>query len=70
MNFRVEKTSPFPILEHGNFSNVGLCPHWLWGEACPQSGLCAPYFPFLRQLLVLLRLMPGPEAPHVCEDLS
>lgn len=22
MNFRVEKTSPFPMLEHGNFSDV------------------------------------------------
>lgn len=71
MNCRVEKTSPFPMLEHRNFSNVGFCLLCLWGEACPQSGLCAPYFPFLGQPLALLRLIPGPaEAPHVCKDFS
>lgn len=71
MNFRVEKASPFPMLERGNLSNAGFCPAWLWGEACPLSGLHAPYFPFLGQPLVLLRLIPGPaEAPHGCEDPS
>lgn len=71
MNFRVEKTSPFPVPEHGNFSSVGFYPPWLWREACPQSGLCASYFPFLRQPLALLRLIPGAAgAPHVCKDLS
>lgn len=71
MNFRVEKTSPFPMLEHGNFSDVGFCLLCLWGEACPRSGLCAPYFPFLGQPLALLRLICGPaDAPHVCKDFS
>lgn len=67
MNFRVEKTSAFPMLQHGNFSNVGFCPPWLWGAASPRSGVCAPDFPFLGQPLALLRLIP---APRVCEDLT
>lgn len=36
MNFRVEKTSPFPMLGHGNFPDVGFCLAVFVGRSLPS----------------------------------